>query len=220
MHSSRKTKNDKPPVCGILFFMHWTNNDLFDIQAEIDGIIYKERWITIDGYKGYSISSFGRVKTNGSRYNGNKIQILKLRRDKDGYVIVNLYNNTEMRTKKVHRIVGTHFCPNNENKPLINHKDGDKSNNFYKNLEWNTISENTLHGFRVLKRIHPKGGTGRKGKLNGSSKAICCPTLGISFESITEAVDKLGVCRQSLDMVLKNKKRHTQGLYFIYKQTK
>jgi hypothetical protein len=47
----------------------------------------------------------------------------------------------------VHRIVGKCFIPNSENKPCINHKDGNKANNAVSNLEWVTYSENHLHAF-------------------------------------------------------------------------
>lgn len=56
----------------------------------------------------------------------------------------------------VHRIVGICFIPNPDNKPCINHIDGNPSNNHVSNLEWCTYSENELHSHHVLgkKIIH------------------------------------------------------------------
>lgn len=56
-----------------------------------------------------------------------------------------------------HRLVAMHFIPNIDNKPEVNHIDGNKLNNYKANLEWCTHRENHKHRFEVLGHTMPKG---------------------------------------------------------------
>lgn len=105
-----------------------------------------EVWKDIKGYEGlYQVSNFGRVKSL-FRYK----KILKLCKSESGYLCVNLYKNKKMKRITVHRLVAENFI----NKPTleVNHKDGNKENNFISNLEWVTTKENIIHRFKVLKQ--------------------------------------------------------------------
>lgn len=74
---------------------------------------------------------------------------LKPRISAHGYYYVNLYKNGKRQTVKNHRLVALHFIPNLENKPEVNHKDGNKLNNRVDNLEWATSQENIIHGINM-----------------------------------------------------------------------
>jgi hypothetical protein len=90
---------------------------------------------------GYKIFSDGRVF---SKYSN---KYLKHDITKNGYEQVTLFNNGEKIRKKVHRLVAYLFCnpPENYKELTVNHKDGNKSNNDYKNLEWCTCMYNNRH---------------------------------------------------------------------------
>lgn len=115
----------------------------------------EEVWKEITGYEGYyRVSNFGRIES--LNYEGRGIRrILKTHHSSQEYDKVALRNwsTGKQTTITVHRIVATHFIPNPENLPQINHKDGDKYNNHVDNLEWCSPSENTLHAYRVLNKV-------------------------------------------------------------------
>lgn len=66
---------------------------------------------------------------------------------KNGYKRVIVSKDGKARKLSVHRLVAKAFVLNPEGKSQVNHKDGDKTNNFAWNLEWATASENTQHAF-------------------------------------------------------------------------
>lgn len=80
--------------------------------------------------------------SNVSKYSNRKDNLLELKQSKtyNGYLTVCLNN----QRKKVHRLVLQTFS-NSISSLQVNHKDGDKTNNNYNNLEWCTSKENTIH---------------------------------------------------------------------------
>jgi hypothetical protein len=72
---------------------------------------------------------------------------LKLYRSKVGYIVVDIFENNKRTKYYLHRLLAIHFIPNPENKREINHKDGNKLNNSFDNIEWVTPSENRLHAY-------------------------------------------------------------------------
>lgn len=112
-----------------------------------------EIWKIIDGTDGrYSISTLGRVMANWSdvprrnsakRVRVEKTAALKPYLHTTGYWRINLGRGN---SRYVHRLVATAFVPNPDNKPFVDHIDGDRTNNCPKNLRWVTGKENSAYG--------------------------------------------------------------------------
>ncbi len=83
---------------------------------------------------GIEITKDGRIFQNGIERKLHK-------RKEDGYMITSINS----KLKYVHRLVAEKYIPNPHNLPVINHKDGNTSNNHVDNLEWTTKRKNCEH---------------------------------------------------------------------------
>jgi len=98
----------------------------------------------IPNYAKYQISRHGQV------YSLIRNKYRKPQVSTPGYLYYNLSNDDgKIRHEFLHRLIGTVFIPNPENKPCINHKDGNKLNNNLDNLEWVTYKENSEHAVKT-----------------------------------------------------------------------
>src|SRR5699024_7466230 len=112
------------------------------IHFEIEGKALVEIWKPIKGYEdSYLVSTLGSIKSKPRL--GTRGGILKEIYSRWQYNRVNLYKGGEMKSFFIHRLVAKEFLPNPENKPQVNHKDGNKLNNELSNLEWVRSEEHT-----------------------------------------------------------------------------
>ena len=125
----------KPFEMSDFSFDHLIGNDekeYFDVDED-----FKEVFKTVVGHEMYSVTNKGRV------CNEKRGKFLKPSVNSSNYKKVVLNG----KNLYVHRLVAEAFCDNPDNLCEVNHKDGNKWNNNYTNLEWVTKSENAQHAF-------------------------------------------------------------------------
>lgn len=115
-----------------------------------------EIWKPVKEYEGiYEVSSLGNVRTcsNKTTYTERhglrtwKQRVLKQKTDKEKRKRVTLWKDGTRKDFLVHRLVAEVFCDKVEGKDIINHIDGNPSNNDYTNLEWCNHYENLMHAY-------------------------------------------------------------------------
>ena len=170
-----------------------------------------EVWKDIKGYEGlYQVSNFGRVKslTRLSKQNHLLPERFLKTNENDRYLRVDLWKDGKHKFYEVHRLVAAAFIANPENKPVVNHIDGDKHNNNVNNLEWCTVSENNKHAYKM----------GLASPVNKTPiKATNIQTGEVKyFESQTEAANVLNTSKGHINDCLKGKQKTCKGYTFEY----
>ena len=152
-----------------------------------------EIWKDIEGYEGiYKISNLGNVKSlERTLWNGHTY----------GYYTVRLSKDGKGKNHLLHRLLAVAFIPNPNNLPIINHKDGDKTNINLDNLEWSTYKDNNEHAIK----------TGLN-KIAKEIKAINVNTgETMHFDSAREADRVLGVGYKNISACLNGRQKTCGG---------
>jgi hypothetical protein len=109
-----------------------------------------EVWKPVVGYEGlYEVSNYGNVKSLPYKLGKTMkdIKILNFREHNKGYLRVSLYKEKQKKDKYVHRLVAEAFLLNKNQLKQVNHKDGNKKNNYVENLEWIDSFGNMKHAW-------------------------------------------------------------------------
>lgn len=176
-----------------------------------------EIWRDITNYEDtYQISNLGNVRSKDrvvlyidKRKRIFPGQTMKLNIDTKGYYKVNLRKNNKFKSLRIHKLVAEHFLKKEIGKNIVNHKDGNKLNNCVDNLEFVTISENTIHAIRVLKKDFTNGGKHSKK-----------PIISIQKNNIYRFFDSVGSASKFFDLSRRTIGRRMNNpndeLYFIW----
>jgi hypothetical protein len=158
---------------------------------------WREIIIENENTSGYYISCLGRFK------NKKGVIMIDYKPHHSGYI----YVRVNIKKYALHRLVSLMFIPNLENKPFVNHIDGNKINNSVINLEWVTCSENNLHNYKA-------------GLTNGHKRKIIQYDLEMNeiqkFNTIKETSVNVQISLSSIKDVLKGKQKSTKGFIFKY----
>lgn len=126
-------------------------------QTKSEARTLDEEWRAVVGYEGvYEVSSWGRVRRVLTRTAGRSGHVLRAWVGKNGYCYVHLFDCQRRRKSTVHRLVAQSFLAPIDGAPIVNHKDGRKTNNHVENLEYVSAQGNVRHaldtGLTVPKR--------------------------------------------------------------------
>lgn len=171
----------------------------------------KEFWRPVSRYENlYEVSNIGNVRSvNRTIFQQGRMQQYKGRNIAQwigihGYYCVKLSKNNKKKIFLVHRLVAEAFIPNDNNLPIINHKDENRLNNKVDNLEWCTAEYNVNYGTATTRRAIKTG-----------HKIAQYTKRGVfvrEFYSIHEAERITRISRQCIHDAISQK--HSAGSFF------
>ena len=157
------------------------------------------------------------IVTNcGSIYSLKTNKKLKNRLDTNGYVQIHLRHNNKDYYVLLHRLVAKTFIPNPENKPQVNHINGNKTKNNIDNLEWCTNDENMRHAIKNGLVNYVRGDDQGNNKYKTKNIHDVCKLLENSCLSRYEISRKTGVSYDTVNDILNYRSwRHISDQYNI-----
>lgn len=150
--------------------------------VDLDG----EVWKKIPGFKNFSASTLGRLR------NDKRNAIVRTWIGKEhGYEVSMLTENGIKTNVRVNRMVALAHIPNPNNLPVVNHENGIKADNYYKNLEWSTESYNQIHAHATGLQVNKKGAESPIAKADSKTVEKICELLvaGCNSTEIKKQVD-------------------------------
>ena len=174
-----------------------------------------ENWKQCKGFEEYyEVSDLGRVRTVAREFvkSNSRKCIVKERilaqGNVRGYKSVTLKCDGVRKDMRVHRLVVMTFI-GEPSKEMVNHIDGDKTNNVLSNLEWATRSENELHAYNNGLKKSTDLHKSRTSESNKARRALSDETIRYirsSELSQYKLADELGISRASVGLIRQRKR--------------
>ena len=161
-------------------------------------------WRELKGYNSrFQVSNLGNVCIINNKFERKILPTRVDQRERGGYLTVRLQIGGQTYTKFVHKLVAEVFVPNHMNKPLVNHRNGDKLDNRPKNLEWVTHAENIQHAHDL--RLIPRP----------SERKVIDTCTNKIYPSIKEASKHTGLPYSTTKGYLKGTRRNKSCLKYL-----
>ena len=182
----------------------------------------QEEWRDVVGFPGYQVSNFGAVRSFWHRVGRSGFLITKNTRilhpckNHDGYPRVELWMNKKRYSRFVHVLVANAFIPNSENKPEVDHIDGNPSNNKVENLRWVTHKENMNNPIARVRLSVNASCLGKFGKENDSSIPRVCIDTGKLYWGAAEAARETNADRTHITACCLGKAQTAGGYRWRY----
>lgn len=164
-----------------------------------------EKIVFVKGFKNYFITNRGECLF----YMENGVPVIvKPFLNKSGYKVVVMENDLGQKKRKtIHRLVAETFVDGYFEGAVVNHKDGNKLNNFANNLEWTTVKLNTQHAFETGLATN-----------NHKKKAIVATNLENKkpyiFDSLNECCKKLSLDPKNVRKVVGTDKPYKNYIFW------
>jgi hypothetical protein len=169
----------------------WKKEEQDSLKEEV----WKNVYINNEVYQNYFVSNLGRFK------NSKGIIMNNYKPHHSGYI----YLRVNIQKYALHRLIASTFIENIDNKPFVNHIDGNKLNNCVENLEWVTVKENNQHSHNIgLVKLFKRPIIQYDLQMNKIKR----------FNSIKEATDHLKI--ETIKKVLYGKQKTAGGFIFKY----
>ena len=166
-------------------------------------------WKDVEGFEGlYRVSSEGvLVSTPRRGTNGGAVTRYKM---KHGYEEYHLFKDGKRHRRYVHRVLAKCFISNPENKPCVNHIDGNPLNNTMDNLEWVTHKENIQHAVKtgLMTTI---GENHHSVKLTDKNVLEIRDLYNHKIYNQRELSEIYGVAQSNVSVIVRNKSRKVVG---------